>query len=290
MATSIWDNRSSNVAGDILNALLNCWWLVVCHSSHTRENCGESRTRSQSWDHFFFFLGTPSSQTSSALATASSVVMMAETCSISSSVVFSLELVEDDSLLELELAGRGVGDVVAAGRLVEGPGTGEEGGEAWCGACGGARVDTRGSGEGVRLRRRSGEADSDDELDEIRRSSVSGVVPSLTLFAGGKGVRAAAKTARRRGSSSSVSVPFPSLSSASLRDADAMSNLPVAGGDRVYHNHRVLEHVKLDQVLDEMRRRRRGWGRGTTGEERVMWISLRGWGFDEGLLATLTTD
>ena len=96
-----------------------------------------------------------------------------------------------------------------------------------------------------------------------RRSSVSGVVPSLTLFAGGKGVRAAAKTARRRGSSSSVSVPFPSLSSASLRDADAMSNLPVAGGDRVYHNHRVLEHVKLDQVLDEMRRRRRGSGRGS---------------------------
>ena len=73
--------------------------------------------------------------------------MTAETCSISWSVVSSLELleVEDDSLLELELAGcadgLGVGDVVAADRLVEGPGTGEVGVE---GAGGG--------GEGVARR------------------------------------------------------------------------------------------------------------------------------------------
>ena len=46
------------------------------------------------------------------------------------------------------------------------------------------------------------------------------------------------------------------LSSASLRDADAMSNLPVAGGDRVYHNHRVLEHVGVG-LLDQDGRARK---------------------------------
>ena len=76
--------------------------------------------------------------------------MTAETCSISSSVVSSLELLEDD-------------DDVAADRLVEGPGTGEDGGEeggegawggAWGGTWGGAPVGTRGrgGGEGVGFR------------------------------------------------------------------------------------------------------------------------------------------
>lgn len=136
------------MAGDIRKAVLNCLWLLACHSSHTRENCGESRSKSQSWDHFFFFLGTSSSYAWSALTTASGALTTALTCSISSSVVSSLDV----ELFEVELE---LDDDDGVDCLLEGPGTGEDGksgeagagGEFGAGGCGEFGADGCGDGE-----------------------------------------------------------------------------------------------------------------------------------------------